>query len=162
MLLLYDFQALADDQVKASDRSLVSIEQAFDIDYSKGIVNQPTLQSAIEIGVCSHRGPSVDLDEPRLEVDINHEIVSVEFEWIFAGKDALLHRLQRTQDDVFDLGEAPIHPWGVVSREEIVLELIDQPLPASSLVVIFAVLLDLDVGKMGFLIRWALQRLSMF
>lgn len=42
------------------------------------------------------------------------------------------------------------------------LELIDQPLPASSLVVIFAVLLDLDVGKMGFLIRWALQRLSMF
>lgn len=42
------------------------------------------------------------------------------------------------------------------------LELVDQPFSSSSLVVIFTVLLDLDVGEMGLLVRWALPRLSMF
>jgi hypothetical protein len=55
--------------------------------------------------------------------------------------------LQGPNDDIFNLSEAPVHPFGVVPRKQVVLEFVDQPLPPAHLVVVLAVLLDLDVGQ---------------
>lgn len=93
VLVLNDFQAFVNDEVKASDRCLVSVEQAFYVDDGKCVVNESALEPAVKVCVGGHRGSAVDFDEPGFEVCVDHEVVAVEFEGVFAGEDALLDGL---------------------------------------------------------------------
>ncbi len=162
MLVLHHFDSFVDYEIEASHRHLVAFEHALDIHNGKHIINESTLEPTIKVSISSHWRASVDLNEPRLEVSIYHEIIAIELKGIPAWKDALLDWLQRSYNDILYLCEAPVDSGGVVAGEEIVFEFVNKPLPAPSLVVVLAVLLDLNVRQVRLCFTQSLHRLSMF
>jgi hypothetical protein len=80
MFILYNLDSFIDDQVKPANSHLVAFQHTLNVDYGQDIINKSAFQPTVEISISSHRGAAVDLDEPRLQISINHKVIPVELE----------------------------------------------------------------------------------
>lgn len=102
--------AFVDNEIETANSHFFAGEDSLMVDNGEYIVNESAFELTVKRGIGAHRGASVNLNEPGLEGFINHEIVTVQFEAVPTRKDVLLNCLERSNDDVFDLCEAPINP----------------------------------------------------
>ena len=106
------------------------------------------LQSSIDLCGGGQRWGGIDFDKPGFEGLVDEHIEAIDFEAVLVVDDHGLHRFQRNVDDVSDAFEALVNEFFAAGHFKEEFQILDRPLAAMHLIVIFGTLLHGDVRKM--------------
>ena len=112
------------------------------------LFEQIHLQFEICLRGGAQTGTGVDLNKPWLAIGIQQNIESVQLKAVLVVDNDSLHRLERHDDDVVDVLKTSVGFFGSKHHLHVESNAFDRPLAAMLVRVLFAILLNRDVGQM--------------
>mmetsp|Transcript_28498 Transcript_28498/g.87275 ORF Transcript_28498/g.87275 Transcript_28498/m.87275 type:complete len:438 (+) Transcript_28498:743-2056(+) len=135
------------EEVEAADGGFVALEVAFQVEDVEDVVEHVGFEVVVVLGVGAEGGTGVDFDEPGLEVVVDEDVVSVEFEAVLVGDHDVLDREERAHDESFDGQKEFVDGRHAVARGHQKFERPEIHFAAAARVVVVGGFLDGDVGQ---------------